>query len=148
MWTEYRRAYRDCADWLARYVVPWRWYLDTYDACQQLRQAAATMAPGAPVPGTVAVPAWTERGGTPVPRPTVQPAGMIDRFRFSPGDGHVYVWPITEGDEVIHVRRITSTDPWITADTGDRIDVSGVARTAESMRAAVVLWKARQGVTA
>lgn len=144
MWTEYRRAYRDCADWLARYAPPWRWYLGTYDACRELRRAvaAATMAPGivrAPWP----VPRPEREEGTMPASKTPAATAMVDRFRYSPGDGHVYVWPDGQGTE-IHVHRITSRDPWETRDTGDRIDITGVAQTAESMRAAVVLWKARR----
>jgi len=78
-----------------------------------------------------------------MPRAAAAQTGMIDWFRYSPGDHHVYAWG--PGDDEIRVLRITGTDPWVTVDTGDRIDTTGVARTAESMRAAVVLWKARKG---
>ena len=73
---------------------------------------------------------------------------MIDRFRYAPGDGHVYVWPAGDDTEAIRVYRIKSPDPLIVTDTGDRIDIKDVARTATAMAARVDRWWiARQSVT-
>ena len=71
----------------------------------------------------------------------------VDRFRYTPGDGHVYVWQA--GRTVITVYRIETTGKLrgrqeITFKaTGDTIDVSDVSEpaTATVMTARVAAWK-------
>jgi hypothetical protein len=74
---------------------------------------------------------------------TTQP--MIDRFRYSPGDGHVYVW--TAGRSVITVNKIVAgglTDKIqnriVTEPTGDTIPAP-VSITATAMAQAVNDWR-------
>lgn len=74
-----------------------------------------------------------------------QPDAMIDRFWYSPGDGHVYVW--TPGETAITVhrikgRRVSLAHPG-TVDlepTGDRIPVPATV-TATAMANAVDAWR-------
>lgn len=70
---------------------------------------------------------------------------MIDRFRYAPGDGHVYVW--TAGRSVITVNKIVAgglTDKIqsriVTEPTGDTIPAP-VAITATAMAQAVNDWR-------
>lgn len=72
-------------------------------------------------------------------RKAVTAGTMLDRFRYAPGDGHVYVWGPGDGD-MITVHRITNRDPLRTVDTGDRIPVPAQP-TATAMAAAVALWQ-------
>jgi len=71
------------------------------------------------------------------------PVATVPAFRYSPGDGRLYVWT-GEPDRTIKVRRIVSgTDPLQTEPTGDTIDAPEL-RTAQAMMAAVDSWRAAQ----
>lgn len=74
-----------------------------------------------------------------MPRKTVPDGTMLDRFRYGPGDGHVYVWGPGDGDQII-VNRITGRDPLRLTDTGDRIPVPA-RTTASAMAEAVDAWR-------
>lgn len=69
-----------------------------------------------------------------------KPAGtMIDRFTYSPGDGHRYRWQA--GRDVITVERITGRTPRLTfTATGDTIPAPATA-TLTAMAAAVDEWR-------
>jgi hypothetical protein len=71
---------------------------------------------------------------------------MIDRFRYTPGDHHVYVWP-GEGD-MIKVYRIKNHATGMDQeDTGDRIDATDTARTLTAMVERVDRWRQARQVT-
>ena len=71
------------------------------------------------------------------------PTATIPAFRYSPGDGRLYVWT-GDPDRTIAVRRILSgTDPLQTEPTGDAIPAPEL-RTAQAMMAAVDAWRAAQ----
>lgn len=65
----------------------------------------------------------------------------IDRFRYSPGDGHVYVWQA--GRDVITVNRIIQpgTSGMYLRSTGDTIPAPEQA-TATTMADTVDQWRA------
>jgi hypothetical protein len=74
---------------------------------------------------------------------------MIDRFRYSPGDGRVYRWPV-KGPEEIHVYRIETADgEYREVPTGDTLDAAGCPRTSTAMATLVDQWRRSQplGVT-
>lgn len=75
--------------------------------------------------------------------PTKTNTGQIDRFHYTPGDGHRYRWPAQGGRETIVVERIITRPgrPLAFADTGDRIPIPAL-RTASAMADAVRAWKA------
>jgi hypothetical protein len=81
-----------------------------------------------------------------VARAAVQ-QGMIDRFTYTPGDGHRYVWQA--GRSVVTVYAIRTMDGVMRFfPTGDTIDVSDIPEpaTAGAMSARVDAWRAtRQG---
>ena len=74
-------------------------------------------------------------------RARAEKTGMIDRFRYAPGDHHVYVWHA--GDTVITVYRIiiliNGTD---LRATGDTVPVDETDATASAMAARVDQWRA------
>lgn len=137
MWTEYRRAYRDCAVWLARWCRPVAWYWDTYDACRQLRRDV-TMVAGRPA--SVALPRRERGRGTIVPASkAAAERRTIPLFTYAPGDGHLYVWQ--EGAAAITVKRIITGDRLAFRATGDTIPLPDTATTT-ALADAVQAWKA------
>lgn len=72
-------------------------------------------------------------------RKAVTPGTMLDRFRYAPGDGHVYVWGPGDGD-MIAVHRIVNRETLRLRDTGDRIPVPAQP-TATAMADAVDAWR-------
>jgi len=82
-----------------------------------------------------------------MPRTKIDPNGMIDRLRYSPGDGHTYAWP-GAGDWIIVYRHETINHVLWLRDTGDRINAAGIERTANAMSTLVDDWRwQRQGTT-
>ena len=73
-------------------------------------------------------------------RTKTEPAGMIDRFRYSPGDHHRYRWQA--GRDVITVERITveKTGRLTFTATGDTIPVPATA-TLTAMARTVDEWR-------
>lgn len=81
---------------------------------------------------------------------------MLDRFRYAPGDGHVYVWGPGDGDTItVHriKRQASMAHPGLPGgtaiglssrldleDTGDRIPVPAQP-TATAMADAVDAWR-------
>ncbi len=74
---------------------------------------------------------------------TTEPVRMIDRFRYTPGDGRVYVWHA--GAQVVTVYRIVTRNAGNGLDlqaTGDTIDVSDVdTATATVLANRVDQWR-------
>jgi hypothetical protein len=84
-------------------------------------------------------------------RTTVPAGSMIDRFRYGPGDGHLYVWPAGNEITKIRVYRIKTEGEagplsMILTDTGDRINLEDTARTATAMVARVDRWRSARAV--
>jgi hypothetical protein len=72
-------------------------------------------------------------------RSKIDPNAMIDRFTYSPGDGHRYRWQA--GREVIVVERIiTHANGVDLQPTGDTIPIPA-ARTLTAMAARVDQWR-------
>jgi hypothetical protein len=74
---------------------------------------------------------------------SVQTSTMIDRFRYSPGDGYVYRWPVKGPDE-IHVYRIETGRGYREVATGDTLDAAGCPRTSTAMAMLVDQWRRSQ----
>lgn len=75
-----------------------------------------------------------------MPRSKIDPNGMIDRFRYSPGDQHTYAWP-GAGDWIVVYRHVHRDHALWLQDTGDRINAASIERTAGAMSILVDEWR-------